>query len=475
MAAIYHLADSSNGRMYVRLSVDAAGVPTVEAENTIQADLLAFNGRGKLAMFSTDGQTLWCGGDHYFPDYTKAPSLHKSVDGGATWTTEVDRLDSYGTHPGATTVMSLAGWEGDAKLVAGTQTTGRDVSLLERYNDGTDLWVASHNFAHGNGVPNSLWVREGTDEIYGTRQIGNLNRLYRSTDRGATWAGDPTYDLVAVDNSFQVVVEPDGTVTTLNFSSAVTACRGKWGGPWVNDAPIVGGSLSQQQGRMLGVDETGAVWAKLVVSTLHGVYRRDPGTGLWSLSQSLGSGGDMGGLWVVDSQNVLASKQGAIWTWNGTSWTSTTTVSLGLTEDTYSAIWGQTTASLNSVTGPDGTARVSTKGGELLTVVGKFPALTAMQAYFGPSGDTTDPECYFGFGLGYTGSSADGATVTVIAPPAARTTTAYLTLVVDGDTLVSPAIEVVERNWPEATHSMRRNIEPWKALGPRRLGEEGLE
>jgi hypothetical protein len=130
---------------------------------------------------------------------------------------------------------------------------------------------------------------------------------------------------------------------------------------------------------------------------------------------------------------------------------------------------------VSSVVGPDGTARVSTKGGDLLEVAGKFQALMPMQAYFGENGDGSDTPCYFGQGYGYSGMSADGTTVTVIAPPHPKSTTAYLTLVVDGKTLVSPAIDVVERNWPGKIHRSRASFAPWNALGARRLSEEGLD
>ncbi len=133
---------------------------------------------------------------------------------------------------------------------------------------------------------------------------------------------------------------------------------------------------------------------------------------------------------------------------------------------------------VGSVVGPDGTARVSSKGGELLTAalvssVG-FAGLP-MQAYFGPLGTAADPPCYFGQGLGYTGASADGLTVQVTAPPTTKTAAAKLTIVVDGNTLVSPATEVVERTWPAAQFTMRRNFPPWAGVGARRLTLEDLE
>jgi hypothetical protein len=131
--------------------------------------------------------------------------------------------------------------------------------------------------------------------------------------------------------------------------------------------------------------------------------------------------------------------------------------------------------SITSVTGPDGTARVSTKGGDQLAVVGVFAAGLPMTAHLGLVGDATDPPCYFGQGVGYTGASADGLTVEIIAPPRPATDSAILSIVVDGETLNFGPVEVVERNWPSVVFNARRNFPPWSAVGRRRLELEELE
>jgi hypothetical protein len=132
--------------------------------------------------------------------------------------------------------------------------------------------------------------------------------------------------------------------------------------------------------------------------------------------------------------------------------------------------------SITSVAGPDGNPRVSSKGGDVLDVLGSFTVNAPMAAYFGENGDTTDAPCYFGPDLGYdAGFSADGTTVEVVTPPHAKSTTAKLTIVVDSETLVSGNIEVVERNWPATLHGMRKSFPPWAHVGSRNLVDEGLE
>lgn len=117
---------------------------------------------------------------------------------------------------------------------------------------------------------------------------------------------------------------------------------------------------------------------------------------------------------------------------------------------------------------------ISTVGGELVTLRGLWPIDRAVDVHLGPLGTVDDPLCYGGLGLGYEALSEDGVTLEVASPPLAKG--AAGPTVVDGVTVVTAAaIEVVERSWPGKLHRARASFPPWKALGARKLGEEGLE
>jgi hypothetical protein len=449
----------------VRLSGTAAA-PVVEAQVVINPSGV-FEHWG---IFSPDGgTTLHVCGSHGNGNTTISNGAAISVDGGANWTNKASNLP---TANGWDYNYALAGWQDDPEPISAYRGGGSGDGY-NKYNNATGNWdraklLTDSDFAWG------IFAKEGTDLAYATR--GRNDELYYSTDRGATWVKDTTYNITTQDPRH--VVEFDGIVYTVNYSNACKCVYGPIGGPWTEQA-LPGTIDGTFEGHQLTVDDTGALWVILLNAPTVGtnsIYRRDPGTGAWSQSLDMGSGVP-GGIWAVDSQNVLASNAAKLHFWDGSSWTTHTTANLGLVSQTFGGIWGIQTASIDSVVGPDGaTARVCTKGGDILTASGKFPALATMQAYFGEAGDGSDTPCYFGQGYGYeSGMSADGATVTVIAPPHPKSITAKLTLVVDGDTLVSPAIDVVERAWPGKMHQMRRNFAPWKALGPRRLDSEDLE
>jgi hypothetical protein len=116
---------------------------------------------------------------------------------------------------------------------------------------------------------------------------------------------------------------------------------------------------------------------------------------------------------------------------------------------------------------------ISTAGGHLITLTGTFPVNEALPTRLGLAGDSTDPLCYGGQGYGYSPVSLDGLTLEIVSPPCGKGT-ATITITYD-DYDYQAAITVVERSWAEKLHTMRRNFSPWKALGARRLDNEGQE
>jgi hypothetical protein len=116
----------------------------------------------------------------------------------------------------------------------------------------------------------------------------------------------------------------------------------------------------------------------------------------------------------------------------------------------------------------------SAVGGEALVAAGLFP-LTASATHLGPLGTTSDPTCYGGQGNGYSPTSEDGVTLEFASPPLAKGASNTLTVKYGSTELQIGSIKAVERWWPGALHVMRRNFEPWKALGARRLDHEPEE
>jgi hypothetical protein len=300
---------------------------------------------------------------------------------------------------------------------------------------------------------------------------------------GSGWVVEPGLALeaaIAADGGAPIGITGDATHLYVWCQTTVfggwSVYRGTFGGSWARETrswDATGGKL-EYSGKCIMSDETGAIWVFMGGGGVgaYEVHRRDPGTGVWARHHyKTGSPGSSTGMFVVNSSNIIVVAALNSSLFDGTAWYDYS----GWGNGGSKGIWGRVTTEITSVTGPDGTARVSTKGGDVLQVSGVFAADTPMTAYFGENGDTTDLPCYFGPGLGYTGTSVDGETVQVIAPPHPKSTTAKVTLVVSGEELVSPAIEVVERTWPSVGFSMRRSFPPWAGVGPRRLPLEDLE
>ncbi len=466
MPFTYHLATRTTSPCYYVRITGTAAAPVIEAQVAIEAS------GGAHGIFSTDGgATLWVVGTQTLM------TCHRSVDDGATW--EDKQTDVYRPAAHVPQCWCVGGFQDDPSVCLSSAPSfgGAGWCKLNETNQLFELKQAAGDRTY------SIWADEFTGIMYAIDGFypATFSRLWYSSDRGASWTADATVPFLDFAAAQDVVTDPrngriyiaapsgfpDPTGVTVFRSEAV-------GGPWTKEFILVG-TLQQGYGRELCCDETGAVWLRVLNGgTGHQVYRRDPGTGTWALSLQ-GTTGACGCLWVIDSENVLASIAGRLHFYDGTIWHSYQTLTdlgLGFIGE-FNGMWAPNPPSIASVVGP-----VSTKGGELLTAVLSNAAGLAglpMAAYFGPLGTTADPGCYFGQGLGYTGASADGLTVQVTAPPTAKTAAAKLTIVVDGNTLVSPAINVVERNWPGALHQMRRNFSPWAAMGARRLDSEDLE
>lgn len=254
-------------------------------------------------------------------------------------------------------------------------------------------------------------------------------------------------------------------------------------GTWVIEHSFTGKTRTLDDGsNVLWGDGDGNLYTVLDAGTDCEVWKRDKDTGIWSLDYTLtGVGNYAGGIWgagdeILACATSASAEQAAFRTADGVWSLINLSTLFGIGADNGQGIWAAPGQSIDSVVGPDGTARVTTKGGDVMTATGSFTELATMRAYFGLAGDDTDTPCYFGFGLGYdAGYSEDGETVQIIAPPHSKTSSAILTIVVDGDTLNFGPIEVAERSWPGKLHTMRKNFAPWQAVGARHLESEDLE
>ena len=361
MSFIYHLVSNGSAHCrYVRISGTAAA-PVVEAEVVLIPTSVTNITYG---LWSPDGgATLWVIGEDNFATPDLSLVVVRSTDGGATWTNRQAALPPI---TGRHTVRAIGGFAGDQSVVLGIETPfGND--NFSKLNLGTDNFDIAQGLG-GSHRPNSVWAVEGTDTVYGTVATVATN-LWRSLDRGASWGADATYLTGMTGRPWHVVTDPrDGRIYTLGYTSFSVCRHGVWGGPWVND-PVFPAStqIDTPEGRTLGCDETGAVWAFLTNSSLgHQVYRKDPGTGIWSLSLQ-GATGNRGGLWVIDSQNILCSIANYLHFWDGAIWHSYhCTIDLGLTDQMYRGIWG--------TGGPKPPARVQLPGGYLDLFSSNAPA-----------------------------------------------------------------------------------------------------
>ena len=326
MSFTYHLVTANrNPGRYYRISGTAAA-PVVEADVAIGA------GTGEwLDIFSTDGgTTLYVGG--------LTPLLfYKSTDGGATWASK--------SFAGVDYVKAIAGFDGDDSVVVGCENTFGAGSGWYKLNTTTGL-MEYKQASIAAGV-NSIWAIPGTDTAPGIGTIIGIdindpgNRcIWYSTDRGVTWTHD-----VATTPGWQgihcVRTDPrDNLIWYLcNGGGADLKLRkGYLGAGLTYVATVVGAGTANRYPNVLGVDETGAVW--FIGYTDHVIYRRDPTTGVIAASKA--TAGVIGGLWVIDSQNILASAGNYLYFWDGSIWhTYHTNFDLGLPTATCRGIWGE--------------------------------------------------------------------------------------------------------------------------------------
>lgn len=325
---VYHLAPSTGtpDAKYVRISGTAAA-PVVDAQVVmVPGDVVPTC----WGIFSPDGgQTIWVVGDYYPTDNTKSVRLVRSRDGGATW----DQLQLYlpgNPPPGFPTYGTteyarphvVHGFQGRQDVLFGVFVGNWGVAYFGKYNTSTG-WVDIQQSLAQNSTPMTVWADDNSGIAYGLR-IVHTPRLWRSLDYGATWASDASFDTGLTDTPYHLVVHPTtGQIWTLGYSSGYPKLRyGSWGGPW-SEEEIPGGALdvNPNGGRKLCVDEAGALWAQVTNGALgHQVWRRDPGTGVWSLSYQ-GRTGSHGGLCVIDSQNALTSIGTYLAFWDGSTWT----------------------------------------------------------------------------------------------------------------------------------------------------------
>jgi hypothetical protein len=337
----YHLASSGDGvgnvAHYVRIGGTAA-IPVIETEVVIRS---GDANSGMYSIFSSDGGlTLWASGDPWQPDPLIGHGLDYSSDGGATWINRYLDLPEGLTDPGREWYASIHGWQDDLRAIA-SKIHDFGTDDLDRYNDVTTKWAHELGLA-GTNRPHSIWAVANTDIAYATAATVWQN-LWRTTNRGDTWVNDPTF-LVGIPGwPFHVVAKDDGTIFVLLRGPAggIQCRKGVWGGPWSDEVIDATGTINiGVDGRKLGIDETGAVWAYLNSGK---VFRRDYGTGIWSLVLTTPVGGTAGSIWVTDSETIIVTSIGHIYLWNGSSWTDHTIVDLGLVDNTYLAIWGNRT------------------------------------------------------------------------------------------------------------------------------------
>lgn len=337
MGFTYHLV-SNTGR-YVRLSGPASAL-VVEAELVIEPGLA---NPIKWTIFSTDGgQTLYAGGQWAPVSNPDTASLHKSIDRGATWVNIWDKLPS----PPSTYYMveCLHGWPDDPSLILSFDQYSAADGFM-KLNTATGLWEIKQNTVARQ--PNSCYAVPGTDLAYGVTHIGSGgNQLWYSTDRGVIWTEDPTFEAVCPGDPLFVTVSPiDGRIFVLVFASGPNVLQhGFVGGPWtLQTLPTVSDVIDNRAGPYLGADETGAIWM-VVDDTISKVLRRDPTSGVISDMSAPMIGGYQGGLFVINSQNVMTVQDGRIVVTEngGVDWYAYAPQGdLGLTDNQFWGIWGE--------------------------------------------------------------------------------------------------------------------------------------
>jgi len=307
---------------YVRLS-GPASAPVVEADVVVNTEVNA--GPTTFGIWSVDeGATLWiCGPTNV--TLGRANQWLRSTDGGATWVNKSQNLQSL--------VLSIGGFAGDPALVSGVEAWGTAGAYL--YNVPGDVWNKQQATAD---YGNSIWAVPGTDIVYMVAGNEATNQtLWYSLDRGVSWAQDASYTSDAGAGTLQVVTDPrDGLIWTASPNGKFR--YGYRGGGWTVETPFAF-TTTRLEGRSLCCDETGAVW--FFNPTDSKLYRRDPTSGVWA-SPLTTAGFHHGGLWVVDSENImLCGGNGRIYIWDGSSWyTHLAVADIGLTESKYFGVWG---------------------------------------------------------------------------------------------------------------------------------------
>lgn len=120
-------------------------------------------------------------------------------------------------------------------------------------------------------------------------------------------------------------------------------------------------------------------------------------------------------------------------------------------------------------------AVVQTIGGAKIIATGLFTKDSPLEVYLGPLGTVADPPCYGGSNKGYSPTSEDGVTVEFWTPPLDKGA-ASVTIVDGASTLGGlSSLVVAERSWPHKGFDHRRRMQPWTAVGGRRLKLEDLE
>ena len=331
---VWHLSSYSNPPRYVRLS-GPASAPVVEADVVVNAAAGAND--TTRGIYSPDGgQTIYIVGGDAVTD-AQSNTFLLSTDGGATWTNK--SADVW--RPGANipSGLGISGFSGDQSILACVETAFAGSGFF-KYN--TVAETLDRTGVPNHAYCNSIWAVPGTNYVYAVDFADPGNRsLWYSDDRGATWQQDLSYvTLGAGDGALHVVTDPrDGLIWTAAGRGGMIQFRyGYLGGGWTLEAPFAG-APQLREGRVLCCDETGAVW--FFNNTDSKLYRRDPTSGVWA-SPLTTAGGARGGLWVVDSENILLSGgNGHLYIWDGSSWyTYLAVADLGLTAGSYWAVWG---------------------------------------------------------------------------------------------------------------------------------------
>lgn len=346
MSFVYHLASYNfTPARYVRIS-GTADAPVIDIQQSINP---IATWAPVFAIFSNDGgQTLYLGGDW---GLAAADSLAawKSIDRGVTWTNKSGDFIALNLNP---ETYSIGGFPENPSVIFGSRAAGGPATQTgwHRLNEVTDKFDIKQQTGDR---PYSIWACTQSNIVYGVDGAypATAAGLFYSLDLGETWALDATAPFTDFAFGSQVVTDPrdgriyvserPGTGPQVHWAPAI-------GGPWTTEAvgPATG-QLPHETGRLLCCDETGAVWLQTYNGTLgHQIWRRDPGTGIWALSLQSTTGNN-GAIWVKNSTNALSSTGDKLNFWDGTSWTTYTTESLGLGTPpffdaiTFRAIWGE--------------------------------------------------------------------------------------------------------------------------------------